>query len=481
LVYPGSGGQTESEIAEIMGYPTDSTSKDVTNAFLELQSSIESTYDGSKMGNYSRSPRNSVIGIANKIYAAKDLMLKQSYINTLTANGDSEEDSFIDSNFDFASDDATQSINDWVNDNTNGLIEEIIDENTDISHWKLAALNAIYLNATFKLQFESYFTSKNSFFDSVARTNAVADCHLMHQKDYFDYFEDGKYQFLKFQFVDNTDLFALFVLPIDPHTETTKNGLITDYNVISNAISNLESRYIALALPKLSIEASYQLKEPLTLMGMEDAFGSDADFSGMSNESLFIDSVIHKTMVEMDENGLVAAAVTMIGMVKMSMPITTEPPPTLFKADHSFQMFIVDGEHENTVLFMGQINNPGIPEDAEEPTYDESADPIWTEYPVIEETSQEPIIYQATSTTSRSSMAVTVGVIVLVAAALVMVYGVYRTRKMNDYVKPTEEFQTMVDTDDEELDQFAGNTKGASSPSVDRIGSVDSSERALIN
>ena len=170
-------------------------------------------------------------------------------------------------------------------------------------------------------------------------------CELMHQIRDFDYFEDGKYQFLKFQFVDNTDLFALFVLPIDPHTETTKNGLITDYNVISNAISNLESRYIALALPKLSIEASYQLKEPLTLMGMVDAFGSDADFSGMSNESLFIDSVIHKTMVEMDENGLVAAAVTMIGMVKMSMPITTEPPPTLFKADHSFQMFIIDGEH----------------------------------------------------------------------------------------------------------------------------------------
>merc|ERR1719249_17012 len=125
---------------------------------------------------------------------------------------------------------------------------------------------------------------------------------------------------------------------------------------------------------------------------MVDAFTDYADFSGMtSNESLMIDSVIHKTMVEMDENGLVAAAVTMIGMVKMSVPLTTAPPPILFKADHSFQMFIVDGEHENTVLFMGQINNPGLPEDAETPTYDESRDPIWTDYPVIVETSESPV------------------------------------------------------------------------------------------
>merc|ERR1719167_861434 len=111
-------------------------------------------------------------------------------------------------------------------------------------------------------------------------------------------------------------------------------------------------------------------------------------------------------MVEMEEGGIVAAAVTKLTMRVRSGWTTTAPPPVLFTADHSFQLFIVDGEHENTVLFMGQINNPGIPEDAEEPTYDESADPIWTEYPVIEETSQEPIIYQATSTTSRSSMAV---------------------------------------------------------------------------
>ncbi len=48
---------------------------------------------------------------------------------------------------------------------------------------------------------------------------------------------------------------------------------------------------------------------------MTDAFDANsADFSGISDSGLFIDVVIHKTMVEMDENGLVAAAVTLIGI-----------------------------------------------------------------------------------------------------------------------------------------------------------------------
>merc|ERR1712130_1086226 len=102
-----------------------------------------------------------------------------------------------------------------------------------------------------------------------------------------------------------------------------------------------------------------------------------ADFSGISNESLYIDTVIHKTMVEMDENGLVAAAVTAIIMFKMAIITTEAPVPVLFKADHSFQMFIIDGSHSNTVLFMGQINNPGIPEGSHSPIYNESLTWFW--------------------------------------------------------------------------------------------------------
>ena len=374
LVYPGSAGITRAEIQNIMRYPITSgpDEESVVVQFFNLQQSIESTFDGSKIGNYERSPKRTLIGIANKIFSANDLVLKQSYIDML----DNEGDSFIESDFNFAADDAKQIINDWVNENTNGLIQEIVDENMDISEWKLAALSAIFLEATFKKPFKPFMTSTASFYDSLHRENVVAECHLMHQIDDFDYFEDDNYQWIKFPFNDDADIFALFVLPKNPDIYSHSSGLITDWEVIDSAINNLESTYVALALPKLSVEASYQLKEPLVDLGLQQAFTSSADFSGISDDSLMIDSVIHKTMVEMDEDGLVAAAVTMIGMMRSSFR-PSRAQPILFKADHSFQMFIIDGEHENAMLFMGQINNPGIPDGSDEPTFVESSDETW--------------------------------------------------------------------------------------------------------
>ena len=135
-----------------------------------------------------------------------------------------------------------------------------------------------------------------------------------------------------------------------------------------------------MALPKISIEAQYGLNDPLKNLGIIDAFqGGSANFSGINGgNNLFIDVVIHKTMIEMDEKGLVAAAVTLIGIGE-SAPVTP-PVPVLFKADHPFQMFIIDGEHDNTILFMGLVNNPGIPETSNTPSYDESSDQVWSDY-----------------------------------------------------------------------------------------------------
>ncbi len=69
----------------------------------------------------------------------------------------------------------------------------------------------------------------------------------------------------------------------------------------------------------------------LIAMGMSDAFNAGAaDFSAMSNDSsLFITQVIHETMLEMDEKGLIAAAVTVIMMAKSMSQL---PSPVLFRA-----------------------------------------------------------------------------------------------------------------------------------------------------
>eukprot|EP01083_Nonionella_stella_P242399 845554_1 len=86
LIYPGSHGETQTQIANVMGYPTGPSvhASDITQQFLTLQSSIETTYDGITSNSYDDDPPSvEYIAIANKIYSSRLLTLKPPYIDAL--------------------------------------------------------------------------------------------------------------------------------------------------------------------------------------------------------------------------------------------------------------------------------------------------------------------------------------------------------------------------------------------------------------
>lgn len=84
-------------------------------------------------------------------------------------------------------------------------------------------------------------------------------------------------------------------------------------------------------------------------MGVKDAFDSKtADFSSLiENRDAYIATVVHKTFIEVDENGTRAAASTLVGISKMSMPAIN--PVCL---NRPFVYMIVDTE-TNLPLFIG--------------------------------------------------------------------------------------------------------------------------------
>jgi len=378
LIYPGTNGNTKTEIAQVLNYPLSEDPENILKEIIDTQDSMEDMYDGVKSENGHQS---SIIGISNKIYVSSDITLKQTYIDTLSIAGDD----LITYDFDFTANDAKDTINDWVSDNTNELIDEIISDDMDITDWKLAALNAIYLNGTFYFPFDTEMTSKQKFYSDSSREIEVDDIHLMHQKNYFDYYCDNDYQYLKFKFDDeHKGLYIVFALPLNDKEKEGDDMLLDREDLLDVMDKFEEGVYIALALPKLDIEQEYILSDGILQdMGMNDAFDPfKADFSEMTDdptEPLYIDKVIHKTMVKMDEYGLVAAAVTAIGISKLSLP----PVPVLFKADHPFQMFIIDEQHEDIILFSGKIDKPGIPEGSgDEPTFDELSDNdnVWMDF-----------------------------------------------------------------------------------------------------
>ncbi|MFN5805338.1 MAG: serpin family protein, partial [Opitutia bacterium] len=101
----------------------------------------------------------------------------------------------------------------------------------------------------------------------------------------------------------------------------------------------------------------YRLKAPFARMGMSEAFSrSTADLSGMGGRKgdLWIDDVIHKAVVEVDEVGTKAAAVT--GAVIRATAFRPDDEPVVFHCDQPFLVAITSGR---TVLFLGRVADPG--------------------------------------------------------------------------------------------------------------------------
>ena len=75
----------------------------------------------------------------------------------------------------------------------------------------------------------------------------------------------------------------------------------------------MRTEEVHLELPKFEFEFTSELKSVLNKLGMNDAFNKNiANFKGIGKE-LFIEKVIQKTYLKVDEEGTEAAAITIVG------------------------------------------------------------------------------------------------------------------------------------------------------------------------
>jgi serpin B len=110
----------------------------------------------------------------------------------------------------------------------------------------------------------------------------------------------------------------------------------------------------SIVLPRFRLEYEKQLNETLMALGMGIAFGRGADFSAMCDTPAYISEVVHKTFVEVNEEGTEAAAATAVVMVRsMLMPQET----FRMVVDRPFFCAIRD-ERTGALLFMGSVVEP---------------------------------------------------------------------------------------------------------------------------
>jgi serpin B len=150
----------------------------------------------------------------------------------------------------------------------------------------------------------------------------------------------------------NTAFVMTLVLP--SQTTTPRQWLAGfDAAQFQNTVQRFDSAEVELALPKFRLPLKFQLKEPLSRMGMDIAFRpGEANFGRIASAELSISHVTQDVFIDVNEEGTEAAAVTQVGIRLTSAPIN--PVMTI---DRPFLFFIRE-RLSGTILFAGIIENP---------------------------------------------------------------------------------------------------------------------------
>ena len=119
-------------------------------------------------------------------------------------------------------------------------------------------------------------------------------------------------------------------------------------------VSDLESTNLRLMLPSFEFESEFSLAQTLAALGMPITFSDEADFSGIDgSQDLFLQDVLHKAFIAVDEEGTEAAAATAI--VVGATSLGEEPIEVRF--DHPF-IFLIRDKETGTILFIGRLVQP---------------------------------------------------------------------------------------------------------------------------
>ena len=239
-------------------------------------------------------------------------------------------------------------INDWASSATEGKINRLL-ENPPSPPMFLA--NAVYFHASWNSPFPKQLTKEQPFYPN---DGSNLNVQMMRQMGQFRYAKGHGYAVVALPYVDNR--FAMYCfLPdkgVDPLVEELKNSSWSDLS------PTLRSTEGSVALPKFKFEYGAGLKKELTELGLGIAFDAHrAEFTRMIDgpRRLYIGGVLHKTFLEVDEEGSTAAAVTGIPMQATAMMRPREAFNLVF--DRPFVAAIVD-EKSGTILFLGIIGEP---------------------------------------------------------------------------------------------------------------------------
>ncbi len=318
-------------------------------------------------------PQPPVVGIFNSAWGTsvvpstkKPFAFAPAFAANLKENYSAE----VRTDLNFRSPEAVDTINGWAAQKTNCLIPTVV--NPDIMKdlvWIL--MNATYLEASWDMSFYNVTGANAPKFNMVdGRQISVP---MISGTEYMNTVANNDYVAVEIPFYteNRDDDLAFFVLmPHDTRefvaqslngelfSEKLWNGLL---NQLKAEASKSQSTRVALQMPKFNFAYSMlmQKDQPLTKAVdlnflFEDGMKRAKDFLTLGTPTTMVCIIKQDTKIELDEKGVKAAAVTLIGGVERTS-VPARPVPVVI--DKPFA-FAIGSKSKGALLFVGSVVDP---------------------------------------------------------------------------------------------------------------------------
>ena len=338
MTYAGAMSETEREMAETLHFTL--SQERLHEALNALDILLESRSEGA--GDEEAGFR---LNIANAIWGQEGYEFLPEFLDILAQNygaglrlldyvGDPEG--------------SRTTINDWVSDQTEDKIKDLIPPGVIDAMTRLVLANAIYFKANWMHQFEERDTSDGMF---TLLDGSQVSVPMMFQAETFRYMEGAGFQAIELPYVGD-EMAMVIILPVGGEFEAFELGM--NAKTLDQIVNDFDFVSLELTMPKFEYESEFGLSKALADMGMPTAFGDGADFSGMDGtRNLYIQDVIHKAFVAVDEEGTEAAAATAVIIAEMGIMV----PEVEMTIDSPFIYAIRDLE-TGSILFLGRVMDP---------------------------------------------------------------------------------------------------------------------------
>jgi serine protease inhibitor len=242
---------------------------------------------------------------------------------------------------------APANVNSWVSTETDGLITSILPSANYASVVAVIA-NVIYFKGQWSTEFDPSLTAAAPF---TLMDGTQVSVPMMHQSATYGYLQGANFQAVRIPYGAG----RLSMLVVMPDAGTSLNSFIASLTpaMLNGWEGQLQTGMGNLSMPKFTATFGASLVQPLSTLGMQAAFCPDPQASFPGIGLTCIQDVEHKTVVEVDESGTVAAGATTVTLTPTAVPA----PLFTLTLDHPF-LYAIRDDQTGELLFIGAMTNP---------------------------------------------------------------------------------------------------------------------------